>query len=54
LITFDVRHAFYPNWEGHLQIRAYTLKDNELTYVVNNTTSGGAVKARVVWRKKNK
>lgn len=51
-ITFDVRHAFFPNWEGHLQVRSYTLKDKVLTYIVTNTTSGGKVKARVVWQKK--
>lgn len=50
-ITFHVEHAFYPNWEGTTQERFYTLKDNELKYIVTNTTNGGAVTAAVVWRK---
>ncbi len=51
-ITFHVDHAFYPNWEGTIQERTYTLSDNRLSYVVTNTTNGGAVTAVVVWEKK--
>lgn len=51
-ITFQVEHAFYPNWEGTVQVRSYTMKDNELKYIVTQTTNGGAVTAVVVWRKK--
>lgn len=51
-ITFNVQHALYPNWEGAAQIRSYTLENNILTYVVTNTTNGGAVTAKVVWKKK--
>ncbi|MEO6281937.1 MAG: lipocalin-like domain-containing protein [Dyadobacter sp.] len=52
LITFHVDHAFYPNWEGTIQERTYTLSDNRLSYVVTNTTNGGAVTAVVIWEKK--
>jgi len=53
VITFDVQHAFYPNWEGKAQVRSYTLTaDHVLTYIVTNTTNGGAVTAKVVWKKK--
>lgn len=51
-ITFNVQHAFYPNWEGDVQIRKYTLENNLLSYVVTNTTNGGAITAKVVWKKK--
>jgi hypothetical protein len=51
-ITFQVEHAFYPNWEGTVQVRSYTLENNLLQYVVTHTTNGGAVTAVVVWKKK--
>jgi hypothetical protein len=51
-ITFNVQHAFYPNWEGDVQIRKYTPENNLLSYVVTNTTNGGAITAKVVWKKK--
>jgi hypothetical protein len=51
-ITFNVQHAFYPNWEGNLQVRNYTLENNVLSYIVTNTTNGGAITAKVVWKKK--
>ncbi|MDF0716304.1 lipocalin-like domain-containing protein [Muricauda sp. 334s03] len=51
-IKFNVEHAFYPNWEGVEQIRSYTLKNGLLSYIVTNTTNGGAITAKVVWKKK--
>ena len=51
-IAFDVQHAFYPNWEGNVQVRSYKLENDMLSYVVTNTTNGGAVTATVVWKKK--
>jgi len=51
-ITFNVQHAFYPNWEGHIQVRNYTLENNVLSYIVTNTTNGGATTAKVVWKKR--
>ena len=51
-ITFNIKHAFYPNWQGTVQVRSYTLKDNTLSYVVTRTTNGGSVTAKVVWKKK--
>jgi hypothetical protein len=52
-ITFMVDHAFYPNWEGTVQERSYTLANGVLEYIVTNTTNGGAITARVVWKRKN-
>ncbi|MBL7723875.1 MAG: lipocalin-like domain-containing protein [Chitinophagaceae bacterium] len=51
-ITFNVQHAFYPNWEGTVQVRSYTLEDNTLSYIVTHTTNGGSITAKVVWKKK--
>ncbi len=50
-ITFHVAHAFYPNWEGTVQERNYTLAGDTLSYVVTNTTNGGAIKAVVIWKR---
>jgi hypothetical protein len=52
IITFNVEHAFYPNWEGNVQPRSYTLENNILRYVVTHTTNGGNIIAVVVWKKK--
>jgi hypothetical protein len=51
-IFFYIDHAFYPNWEGEVQQRTYTLENNLLKYVVTNTTNGGDVTATVVWRRR--
>lgn len=51
-ITFNVKHAFYPNWEGTAQVRSYTLEGNTLSYIVTHTTNGGLITAEVVWMKK--
>lgn len=51
-ITFNVQHAFYPNWEGTIQVRTFILEGNMLSYVVTHTTNGGSVTAKVVWKKK--
>lgn len=50
-ITFNVQHAFYPNWEGTVQIRSYTIEGSLLSYIVTNTTNGGSITAKVVWKK---
>ena len=51
-ITFKIKTASFPNWEGTIQRRSYTFLNNELKYVVTNTTQGGkSVTAEVVWKK---
>lgn len=52
IIRFKIEHAFYPNWEGTIQERTYTLENNILRYVVTQTTNGGAITAMVVWKRK--
>jgi len=52
IITFKIKTASFPNWEGSIQKRSYTFLNNELKYVVTNTTQGGkSVTAEVVWKK---
>ncbi|MBS7256231.1 lipocalin-like domain-containing protein [Flavobacterium branchiicola] len=52
IITFNIKTASFPNWEGTIQQRSYSLINNELKYVVTNTTQGGkSVTAEVVWKK---
>ena len=51
-ITFNVQYAFYPNWEGTVQVRSYSLEGNMLSYVVTHTTNGGSITAKVVWKKR--
>lgn len=52
IITFKIQTASFPNWEGTVQKRSYTFMNNELKYVVTNTTQGGkSVTAEVVWKK---
>lgn len=51
-ITFFIRQAFYPNWEGTEQKRSYVYAGNQMKYVVTNTTQGGQeVIAEVAWRR---
>lgn len=51
-ITFTIKTASFPNWEGTIQKRSYTFINNELKYSVTNTTQGGkSVIAEVVWKK---
>ena len=51
-ITFKIKTASFPNWEGTVQKRSYTFTNNELKYAVTNTTQGGkSVTAEVVWKK---
>lgn len=52
IIVFKIESASFPNWEGTTQKRSYTFTQNEIKYVVTNTTQGGqSVIAEVVWRK---
>lgn len=53
-ITFNIEHAFYPNWENKIQVRSYMLDGNILKYIVTNTTQGGdKVIAEIKWQKLN-
>jgi hypothetical protein len=49
-MTFRIDHAFYPNWEGTVQNRSYTLEGDTFQYF-GATTSGGSTIAKVVWKR---
>jgi hypothetical protein len=52
IIVFKIESASFPNWEGTTQKRSYICTENEIKYVVTNTTQGGqSMIAEVVWRK---
>lgn len=51
-LTFKIKTASFPNWENTEQKRSYVLDNNQIKYVVTNTTQGGnKVTAEVVWQK---
>ncbi|CAM4358522.1 Lipocalin-like domain-containing protein [Pedobacter westerhofensis] len=50
LITFLIAYASFPNWDSQIQKRSYSYRNNQLKYVVTNTTQGGqSVTAEVTW-----
>jgi hypothetical protein len=49
-IAFRVEHGTYPNWNGDVQKRVFTLSGDKLSYV-NPTTTVAATKALVVWKR---
>lgn len=50
-ITFQIEHAFFPNWEGTEQKRNFTLSENEFRYTVPTTTNGVGVSGEVIWKR---
>jgi len=50
-ITYQVEHAFFPNWEGRELKSSYTLTGDLLQIFSKNTTNGGA-SAIVTWKRK--
>ena len=52
-ITFHIEYASFPNWNYNQQKRVFSFTDNQLQYIVTNTTQGGgSVVAKVVWKRK--
>ena len=51
LMTFDVKGASFPNWEGKRQIREYQYLDGLLTYAVPASASGNGTVAYSLWRR---
>ena len=50
-LTFRIDHAFFPNWEGTVQVRPFRLQGDELVYTVPSPTTGGVVTGEVRWRR---
>jgi hypothetical protein len=51
VITFQIEHASFPNWEGTEQKRSFTGTGDELRYTVPTTTTGGGATGEVVWKR---
>jgi hypothetical protein len=51
IITFNILHASFPNWERTQQKRPFVLHDGTFTYSVPSPTTGGGVTGAVVWKK---
>ncbi len=50
-ITFVIEHAFFPNWEGTRQTRAFMLTGDRLKYTVQTPTTGGNATGEVEWKR---
>jgi hypothetical protein len=48
-ISFQIEHASFPNWQGSVQRREFSLSADTLRYRVRSTTSGGSEVAEVAW-----
>jgi len=50
-ITFYIKHASFPNWEGTKQVRPFAFDGNVFKYTVPAPTTGGSVTGEVVWKR---
>ncbi len=50
-ITFRIEHASFPNWDGTVQIRSFSLAGDRLTYTVPSPTTDRSATGEVVWEK---
>ena len=48
-ITFMIEQAMFPNWTSLQQKRSFTVKGDELTYIVPAASSGGV--SEIKWRR---
>jgi len=49
-IVFNVGHSTFPNWDGGVQQRPFTLKGDKLSFFVAAASSGGG-SSQVAWRR---
>lgn len=50
-ITFRIEHASFPNWDGTVQVRRFTLTGDRLTYTVPRPTTDRSATGEVVWQR---
>lgn len=50
-ITFRIEHASFPNWDGTVQVRRFTLVGDRLTYVVPSPTTDRSATGEVAWQR---
>lgn len=51
MITFNIHHASFPNWENTKQVRPFEFDGKVFKYTVPTPTTGGSVKGEVVWKR---
>jgi hypothetical protein len=51
ILTFEIDHASFPNWERTVQNRSFVLKDDILRYTVRTTTTGGTEVGEITWKR---
>lgn len=52
IVTFQIDHASFPNWEGTEQARSFVVEGDLLRYTVRTTTTGGSEIGEVSWRRR--
>jgi len=50
-ITFFIKYASFPNWEGTKQVRPFVFDGRVFKYTVPAPTTGGAVTGEVEWKR---
>lgn len=50
-LTFRIRHASFPNWDGQVQVRNMEADDRRLRYTVAVPTSGQGAAGIVEWQR---
>jgi len=50
LLVFNIEYSTYPNWDGEVQKRPFTLEGDKLSYTVLPTATGGGT-AHIVWQR---
>lgn len=50
-IRFRIEHASFPNWDGTVQTRPFTLTGDRLTYKVPSPTIDRGATGEVVWQR---
>jgi hypothetical protein len=49
-IVFNVEHSTFPNWDGGVQRRPFTLKGDEMSFFVAAASLGGG-SSQVTWKR---
>ena len=50
-LTFNIEHASFPNWDGVVQKRSYSITGDILRYTVPTPTSGAGAIGEVAWQR---
>jgi len=50
-IIFQIEHASFPNWDGTVQVRSFSLTGDRLTYRVPSPTTDRSATGEVAWQR---